>query len=120
MADGPRLIIGAELDFEAPERLTEDEPDAIAILDPDTRPVHFYESKKALGQLFRDIDEKKFLESMQNRAQNQPSGREMEAQPMTMLWRYVQRTTQMIQWTHHRLLARKIRNEYVHVTCQQL
>jgi len=101
MADGPRLIVGNVLDFNAHERFEDDEPDAITDLDPDMRRVFFYESKKALGYLFRAIDEKKFLQNIQTRGIGLQQHDATRASPISLVWEYIQRATLMIQWTHH-------------------
>lgn len=111
MAEGPRVAIKENITIEDDD-VDYDEPDAVSILDPDSRFIHYYYSDKVLGHLFRAIDERKFLDVMHRRAREHKKGNHLpERGPMTVLWDYVSRTTLNIQWMHHKDVARRIQDK---------
>lgn len=57
LAPGPRMIIEKESILEEIERNNDDDDD-------DDDSIRYYESEKILGQLYRAIDEKKFLSEL--------------------------------------------------------
>ena len=105
MAPSPRVILEAGRLSSFEEAQMDDKNDPIGDLD-DIRPTRYYFSDKSLGHLNRAIDENQFLQHMQ--LDNLPApGREDTVLPM--LWSYVQQNTSVIQWIHHKDLARQIR-----------
>lgn len=73
--------------------------------------IRYYKSNKALGQLYRRIDEKKFFSQMRDNFQSVQSASGGES----LLWkleRYLDREAIGIQWTHHRSFAIELREEY--------
>jgi hypothetical protein len=70
--------------------------------------MYYYESQKALGHLYRAIDEKKFFQELRRNTEEAQVSREEEPL-MKTLWKYVQRETVGIQWEHHRKFAEEIR-----------
>ncbi|KAG9562824.1 RNA-directed RNA polymerase, partial [Aureobasidium melanogenum] len=119
MAPSPRVIIeaGGYASFEdAVQNEEEEETDPIGDLD-DIRPVRYYRSEKALGHLYRSIDEQEFLRTLQDATQSLP-GREDTF--LSTLWAYIQQYTGVIQWEHHLDLARQIRDGYEQVLLQSL
>lgn len=109
MASSPRVIIeaGGFASFEdAVQNEEEDETDPIADLD-DLRPTRYYRSDKALGHLYRAIDEQEFLASLQEA--NKPES-DQDCTVLSTLWAYIQHNTEGIQWKHHLDLARQIRD----------
>jgi hypothetical protein len=88
-----------------------DDPDSVSVLDPDKARSRYYRSPKILGVLYRDIDEKKFFDSMKN-------DYEMFRRPwvgeslVQKLERYVVREIQGVQWEHWCDFAGQLREEY--------
>ena len=108
MAPSPRVIIeaGGLATFEdAVQNWEEEEADPMGDLD-DIRPVRYYRSEKALGHLYRAIDEHMFLRDLQEASRVAP---EQENTLLPALWTYIQHHTKIIQWEHHLDLARQIR-----------
>ena len=63
MAPSPRVHITETGEVEI-EELDEINDDAFEGIDEERRPLRYYKSQKVLGQLYRNIDEKRFLEDM--------------------------------------------------------
>lgn len=111
MAPSPRVFVSPEgfLDFETTD---EEEDDAFDGIDSEKARMQYYTSQKALGHLFRDIDERQFLTKMQQRRRGasklQGQGRETL---MVSLLRYAQYWTGRwgVQYDHQKILARRIR-----------
>lgn len=109
MAPSPRVIIeaGGFTNFEdAVQNEEEEETDPIGDLE-DLRPVRYYRSEKALGHLYRAIDEHMFLKDLQDASRVAP---EQDNTMLPALWVYIQQHTKIIQWEHHMDLARQIRD----------
>lgn len=109
LAPGPRIIMQDSgptiLDDE--ELNDEDEDDLTADLLP--RSHHYYTSRKVLGQLYRAIDEERFLRELNvTRASGtyQPDTRVTSL--MEKLWGYVRRESITVQWEHYREEAKEI------------
>lgn len=113
MAPGPECIINdlGKIDLQEPEVNDIDEPDSLSVLDPDKARYRYYRSEKALGHLYRNIDEWKFLDRMRGAfvAAEQGSGGESL---MQKLERYIDRETPNIQWQHHIPFAENVREYY--------
>lgn len=114
MAPSPRVIVSQQgyLDLED-DNIPDD--DAFDGLDAERRPYRYYESQKALGQLYRAIDEAQFLQAMQRqhhlaytRAQTHSSSL------LQTLLAYMQKQAANygIMYTHHEAFAREIRASY--------
>ena len=111
MAPSPRAIIesgGINIlrgDDDYEEEYTENDP--VVQLDAGIRRIRYYESKKALGYLYRAIDEHQFLREMHRKhgVQSDHQGDTL----MSKLWDYVKRNNVLLEWEHHRSLARKIK-----------
>jgi hypothetical protein len=109
MAPSPRVIIeaGGLKSFEdAVQNEEEEEADPMGDLD-NIRSVRYYRSEKALGHLYRAIDEHMFLKDLQNASRVAP---DQENTMLPTLWTYIQQHTAIIQWEHHLDLARQIRD----------
>ena len=110
MAPGPFI----KLDQTTPriayqeEALEEDEEDIVAAQDPDKRTTKYYESDKALGVLYRRIDEAAFYDEINKHASGFTKKRGIVAQK---IWDYVQGQVQLVFWGHHVPLAREIKEE---------
>jgi hypothetical protein len=109
MAPSPRVVIeaGGLASFEdAVQNEEEEEADPMGELD-NVRSVRYYRSDKALGHLYRAIDEQKFLKDLQSASRLSP---DQDDTVLLTLWTYVQQHTEIIQWKHHIDLARQIRD----------
>ncbi|KAK6005708.1 hypothetical protein QM012_007350 [Aureobasidium pullulans] len=119
MAPSPRVILEAD-GFASLEdiaqREEEDDTDPIADLD-DLRTVRYYRSEKALGHLYRAIDEQEYLASLQDATKPEP---DQDYTVLPALWAYIHHYTKGIQWEHHLDLARQIRDGYEHTLLQFL
>ncbi|KAF3053460.1 hypothetical protein E8E11_008642 [Didymella keratinophila] len=107
MAPGRTLVINdlgaAELDELEDDDM--DDPDSLSVLDPEKA------SYKALGELYRRIDEKKFFAQMRDNFQTVQSAWHGETM-LQKLERYIDREAIGIQWDHHRDFATELRKEY--------
>ena len=63
MAPSPRVHVTETGEVEI-EELDEINDDAFEGIDEERRPLRYYKSQKVLGQLYRNIDEKRFLDDM--------------------------------------------------------
>lgn len=109
MAPSPRVIFesGGLASFQdALENEQDEENDPISDLDG-VRPIRYYRSEKALGHLYRAIDEHQFLETMQNVPK---LAHGLEDTVLDTLWTYIQQHISVVQWQHHTDLARQIRD----------
>ncbi|KAK4553479.1 hypothetical protein LTR86_009536 [Recurvomyces mirabilis] len=112
MSPSPRFIVSGEgyLDLEEDDQ---DDDDAFEGLDSERRPYHYYESQKALGLLYRSIDERKFLVGMQQNQRlligNAPSVPMLErVLEYAMHWG----TQYGLQYQNYMTLARNIRSTF--------
>lgn len=111
MAPSPRAIIesgGIKILH------TEDEDDDEAMekdpfngLDPESRRIRYYESNKALGYLYRSIDERRVLREIHNNQKSLDGSR--HAPLMLQMWDYFKRNNVLLEWEHNRNLARQIK-----------
>lgn len=121
LAPSSRVLIGSQnITF---EQVVEGDPtaglddeDAVSALEPDRRPIRYYESQKILGRLYRAIDDKKFLADMQAETQRQLIADTVSTNPnmsvMEQIWDFVQRKTLLVQWKQHEHFARELRDTY--------
>ncbi|KAI5277151.1 RNA-directed RNA polymerase [Aureobasidium subglaciale] len=119
MAPSPRVIVesGGFASFEdAVENDEDQENDPFGDLDG-IRPMRYYRSDKALGHLYRAIDEHQFLKNMQDATK---LILDHEDNLLSILWTYVHQHTEIIQWSHHLDLARQIRDGYEQALLQSL
>ncbi|USW59560.1 Putative RNA-dependent RNA polymerase, eukaryotic-type [Septoria linicola] len=114
MAPNPRVVISHEglLDLQDEDN----EPDeAFDSIDSERRPMRYYESQKALGQLYRRIDERQFLADMQRDYRSITTFRPRQ-DLMPQLLRYVVHTATVTYggnlYSHYKDLARQIRNSF--------
>ena len=107
MAPGPRVKMEdrPEVDIDQEDWRNDD-----FLSQEDTAQI-YYRSEKALGKLYRAIDEAKFLEDVRQDADRLTTA--LPDKPlMKALWDYVKRHTALLQWDHLRELAREIRESY--------
>ncbi|KAL1654362.1 hypothetical protein SLS61_002962 [Didymella pomorum] len=113
MAPGRTLVINdlgaAELDELEDDDL--DDPDSLSVLDPEKARIRYYKSHKALGELYRRIDEKKFFTQMRDSFQIVLSAWHGETL-LQKLERYIDREAIGLQWDHHKNFATELREEY--------
>lgn len=99
LAPGPRVLVEPNLNL---KEESDDESIENDDVDQDTSVPQFryYESHKALGQLYRAIDEHKIFEQIhdQSRALNVYLAR--SESPLGAVWEYIQKETALIQYSH--------------------
>ena len=86
----------------------DEEDDVLEDLDPEMTKIRYYESKRALGHLYRAVDEHKFLREAQygKRTQQDPANTALH-----QLLRYVKNKTQGIIWDHYCVWALLIKEQ---------
>lgn len=108
MAPSPRAIIesgGVDILPEDDEEEIENDP--VADLDPVGRRMRFYRSEKALGHLYRAIDEHQFLRNIHR--EHKITAYSHVNTLMIKLWDYMKRNTVLVGWEHNRKRARQIK-----------
>ena len=112
-APGPRVLIDNIIELsegQLPGDVADEEE--IEELDNFSQPrVRYYESQKVLGKLYRDIDEHKFLQQLQDQSRISPGSLGGERSHLDAVWAYVQEKTALIQWEHYKDFARDIKEE---------
>ncbi|KXS97177.1 hypothetical protein AC578_875 [Pseudocercospora eumusae] len=110
MAPTPRVVVSGEglVDLEEEE---EADDDAFEGLDSERRSYLYYESKKTLGHLYRDIDENQFLRTMQQEYRA-IAPRFKRPGTMTRLLAYLKHNAVNVFWTQHTALASDIRSSF--------
>jgi len=109
MAPGPRIHIENGKAVFAPRTYQYvNEEDVVYALDEETRKTRYYESHRTLGILFRDIDERKFLEETETFSR-QRSNVSSTGKMMHRLLAYVKVEASGFQWVHYKTLARELR-----------
>lgn len=106
MATGPRVQIDNNVNF------LDDQDDDSEDFDPETfGQMKYYESERALGKLYRAIDEQKFLMDLRGLStasiQCEGAGRSEDLLPL--VWDFIKEQTTLIQWSHHLDFARNLR-----------
>lgn len=74
--------------------------------------IRYYESKKVLGKLYRNIDEYIFLEELQKQAQSlSQANQDVRANQDVIgsVWNYVLVNCRLIQWEHCIDMAKNIK-----------
>ncbi|KAI7469590.1 RNA-directed RNA polymerase [Hortaea werneckii] len=109
MAPSPRVFISKQgyMDFEDEEY---GDDDAFEGMDLEKKPYRYYESQKALGHLFRAIDERRFLHSIQHERGKMPVTERL----LDRLFAYMEQSVHSwgLLWKHHLDLARDIKLSY--------
>lgn len=111
MAPSPRVFVSPTgfLDFEDTD---EEEDAAFDGIDSEKSRMRYYTSQKALGKLFRNIDERQFVAKMQQRQRgaSQLLGGGRPTVMMSLLTYVRHWATQYgVIFSHHKALARQIR-----------
>lgn len=109
MAPSPRAIIeaGGVNVLKEDDDEDDDEDDPVAELNPETRRIRYYESDKALGHLYRAIDEHRFLKELHGNRRLLVDSQYDTL--MSTLWDYAKRNNILLEWEHNRRLARQIK-----------
>ncbi|RDW85241.1 hypothetical protein BP6252_02831 [Coleophoma cylindrospora] len=111
MAPGPHVRIqpthGLSFD-EEPFNFADDEQ-PVADDDEEAVEYRYYRSPKVLGKLYRAIDEREIFHKIHN---DRLHGRQSGLSFMDVVWKYVQRRCQLIQYQHKIPWARDIRDMY--------
>jgi hypothetical protein len=87
-------------------------------LDAERRPQRYYFSHKALGHLYRAINERDFLDDLHrarlNSVKVQPSAAHGQRQPLEKVYHYLQHWALQygLIWKHHLVLARDIKETF--------
>lgn len=110
MAPSPRVLVSPSgfLDFEETD---EEEDDAFDGIDSEKRRMRYYTSDKALGKLFRNIDERHFLVKMQERQRISNKSLGSGSTLMKKMLEYARHWARQygIIYVHQKKLARQIR-----------
>ena len=110
MAPSPRVVVSEAgmLDFE--EEDNEDD-EAFEDLDVEWRAMRYYSSSKVLGELYRAIDEQRFLAKLQQeqKAHMKVSGSQNDLLDTLLKYMKRQATRYGVLFDHHRELALDIR-----------
>lgn len=109
-APGPRVLIDRSISFaeEEPSHDSDEDEELAEVARYNPSQIRYYESEKILGRLYREIDEKKFLEQIQE--QSLPTTM-IDQHPLEIIWKYVNVRTVLIQWTHLLDFARSIKDK---------
>ncbi|KAF2706974.1 RdRP-domain-containing protein [Pleomassaria siparia CBS 279.74] len=111
MAPGPRVFIEDNKAVVAERVYENDEEDVVSALDEETRKPRYYESHKTLGVLFRDIDERQFLDDAERHGRQRSSAPKADSM-MRRVLAYVKKEAILVQWTNYVPLARELRETY--------
>ncbi|PPJ51825.1 hypothetical protein CBER1_09772 [Cercospora berteroae] len=114
MAPNPRVVVSTE-GLLALEEEDNGQDEAFDRIDAERRPMRYYESQKALGMLYRRIDERQFLADMQ-RDFRVANGARSRRDLMPQLLQYAVHTATVTfggnLYKQHKDLARDIRTSY--------
>lgn len=113
-APGPRVLVEKNINFEEEDLSTspdeDDELNEAASYGPPK--LRYYESQKVLGKLYREIDEHKFFEAIQEQSRMPSINRGKVRSLADAVWNYVCEKTALIQWEHYESWARDVRDSY--------
>ena len=114
MASGPRVILYEGVPVletdDSHGLYLEDEDDVLQDLDPEGPRILYYRSFKALGCLYRAIDEQEFLTAVQS---GKRKGTAASQNVLKKVLQYVRDKTRGIIWDHLRPWAIDIKDQYV-------
>lgn len=114
MAPGPRVTLEqGRPKFDDPddvEQEDEDEDGNLTASPTDTGSMQHYKSDKVLGKLYRAIDEETFFTNLQGNSSQLINRSASDQSLLLRLWAHVEKRAALIQWTHHSLWAREIRD----------
>ena len=112
-APGPRVLVEKAISFEEVDSLTpldeDDELNEVASYGPPR--LRYYESQNVLGKLYRDIDEHKFFEAIQEQSRMPRLNPGKTRSLADAVWTYVREKTALIQWQHYLPWAKDVRDK---------
>lgn len=73
--------------------------------------LRYYESQKVLGKLYREIDEHKFFEAIQEQSKMPGSNHGKTRSLADAVWNYVREQTTLIEWQHYLTWAGDVRDK---------
>ncbi|KAK3074538.1 hypothetical protein LTR53_002958 [Teratosphaeriaceae sp. CCFEE 6253] len=113
MSPSPRMVV-SDQGYMDLEEADDGDDEAFEGLDTERRPYRYYESQKALGHLYRAIDERQFLTSIKSRhgPLTSPGGTPSTILPdlLKHVLRYAH--TNLVQYSHALDHAREVRQSY--------
>lgn len=110
MAPSPRVVV-SEAGFLDLEDEDNEDDEAFEDLDAEKRAFRYYQSNKVLGELYRAIDERRFLARMQQEQRTHMATSNITSNLLNTLLTYMkhQATRNGVQFDHHYDLAVEIR-----------
>lgn len=113
MAPSPRIYVAGSGEIEINEEDDAAEDDAFEGIDVEVKPMRYYPSEKALGDLYRNIDEERFLTNMQTLRHSRMKLITPSCDLMNTLCDYVlgQAKALGVLHDHHLDFAREVRSE---------
>ena len=109
---GPRVLIEKNINFEEVDSTTaleeDDEVEEVASYSPPM--PRYYESRRILGKLYREIDEQKFFEELQRQSRLPTLNLNRARSLAGAVWNYVREKTINFQWDHYSEFARDIKD----------
>ena len=113
MCPSPRVVVSEQGYLELEEDDDQND-DAFEGLNDERRPYRYYTSQKALGQLFRAIDEHKFLDTMQREHKLAQITAQASKSVLASLLEYMQKWSSQygVGYDHQEVFARQIRAAY--------
>lgn len=110
MAPGPRVFVSekGELDFDDAD---DGDDDAFDGIETERKPMRYYRSERVLGKLYRNIDERQFLQDMQKHHHVAMQRRSTTSSVLVQLCNYMKHFAEQygVGWEHQSELARGIR-----------
>ena len=107
MAPGPRVVVEKGLSVFEPRAslFRADEEDPVEELNPESFTMRYYESKKALGVLYRAIDERAFIKEIQSHHATSTTDL------LSRIWGRVREKTLLVEYGHLVEWAQEIKEE---------
>ncbi|KAK5718816.1 hypothetical protein LTR17_015650 [Elasticomyces elasticus] len=114
MAPSPRVVVSDKGFLELEDDDDDEDNPAFEGLDTERRTMRYYKSEKALGELFRAIDERQFITTMQTRHRNLALRAGGLPTILPNVLKYAIRFAEIyfVRFAHHEDLARDIRQSY--------
>ncbi|TKA65705.1 hypothetical protein B0A55_11132, partial [Friedmanniomyces simplex] len=113
MAPSPRVVVSEKGYLDLEENDDQDD-EAFEGIDTEQKPYRYYQSEKALGHLYRSIDEHQFLTTMQtqHRALTLRSGTPPSMLPSLLKYMQKRASAYGLQYSHALPFAQDIRRSY--------
>lgn len=107
-APGPRVLIEGDISLLDDDSDVDDDKDETE--EPSMPRLRYYESHKVLGSLYRAIDEHTIFKQIRRYSSAPRSSLRSNQNPIDLVWKYVQRTTALIQWDHYMTFAKDVKD----------